>query len=267
MIRATSSLKSLRAGFVGLAELLLLAGLVHRLLGRVGKRLAIGAAVVGEGDALAGEALRQEGAGDAALVVVAAAEAEGAGPGTLVGEFRVRRGGRDLHDAGLRIDLRRRHRSEGAEMSGHEDDLLADHLVGDGGRLRSVAIVVADFERQLLPEDAARRVDVRDGARRARLHLLAEDLKRAGHRPGRADGDVGEGWRGAGRRGRRKAIESVRDMGPMVARATGREAAGAPRSRQCAHGARNRGSAQEKTPAFPPGFLGSLSGRATIALR
>ena len=36
-------------------------------------------------------------------------------------------------------------------MPGHEDDLLADHLVGDAEGLRRVAIVVTDLERQLWP--------------------------------------------------------------------------------------------------------------------
>ena len=67
----------------------------------VGEALAVGALVVDDGDLLVVELLGEEGAGDRALLVVAAADAKRARAGTLVGEFRVGRSRRDLDDARL----------------------------------------------------------------------------------------------------------------------------------------------------------------------
>ena len=94
-------------------------------------------------------------------------------------------------------------------MPGHEDDLLADHLVGDGGRAGPVAIVVAGLEDELLAEDAAGGVDIGHRLGGPVLHLLAEDREGPVHRPGRADGDVGE-RRDRGRRQR----DSEKNSGP-----------------------------------------------------
>ena len=78
-------------------------------------------------------------------------------------------------------------------MPGDEDDLLVDHLVGDGDRLFRFAGVVADLEHELFAEDAAGGVDVGDRHFGATHHLFAEDGVLAGDRPGGADEDLAGG--------------------------------------------------------------------------
>src|SRR4051812_38868837 len=75
--------------------------------------------------------------------------------GRVVGEFRVRRGGRDLEDVVLVIDVGGRDRGARAVMTDDGDDLLGRDLVRDRDRLLRVAGVVADGERELLAEHAA----------------------------------------------------------------------------------------------------------------
>ncbi len=100
----------LLAGGVGLGQDLLLAGRVHRLPGLLGEAFAVGGLVVDDGDVLVGEMARQIFAGDAALLIIAAAYPIDVGAGTVVGEGGIGRGGRDLHHVRLGIDLRRRDR-------------------------------------------------------------------------------------------------------------------------------------------------------------
>ena len=128
--------------------------------------------------------------GEDALLVVAAAGAEDVVE-ALLGQLRVGRGGRDLQDALLVVDLRGRDRRAGAEVPGHEHHALVDHLVGDRDRLLGIAGVVADPEHELLAEHAAGLVEVLDRLLGALLHLLAEDRVLAGHRAGGGDHDVG----------------------------------------------------------------------------
>src|SRR5690606_21876764 len=107
-----------------------------------------------------------------ALLVVTAAGAIDARTGTLVGELRVGRGGRDLDDAFLGIDRRCRDRRTGAEMAGHEDHAFARSLVGHRDSLLRIAGVIADRQDQLLAVHATSRVDILDGLLGATLHLL-----------------------------------------------------------------------------------------------
>ncbi len=80
---------------------------VERLAGLVRQAFAIGRLVVDDGDLLVLVVLGQEVAGDDALGIVTAADAVDV-PAALVGELRVGRGGRDLHDAFFLINLRSR---------------------------------------------------------------------------------------------------------------------------------------------------------------
>src|SRR4029079_6709548 len=98
----------------------LLAGLAHRLFGFRGEAFAIGGLVVNEGDVLVGEIGSKIFAGDAALLIVAAADTVDVGSGALGGEGRVGGGRRDLHHVAVGIDLRGRDRRSGAIMSGYE---------------------------------------------------------------------------------------------------------------------------------------------------
>ena len=81
-------------------------------------------------------------------------------------------------------------------MAGDQLDLLGGHLIGDRYRLFRIAGVVADFQRQLLTEDAAGLVDIGDRLFGAQLHLLAEGRVFAGHRTDGGDFDLCHGWRG-----------------------------------------------------------------------
>ena len=107
----------LLAGREGLVHDLLQAGRIHRLLGLVGEAFAVGGLVVQDRDVLALELRRQILAGDAALLVVAAADAEHVGAGALVGQLRIGRGRRDLDDAFVRVDLGGGDRGARAEVA------------------------------------------------------------------------------------------------------------------------------------------------------
>jgi hypothetical protein len=76
---------------------LLLAGLVHRLFRFVGEALAIGRLVLDEGDVPIGEVACEIFAGDAALLVVAAAYPIDVRTGAVVGKGRIGGCRRDLH--------------------------------------------------------------------------------------------------------------------------------------------------------------------------
>ena len=162
------------------------AGGVHRLLGLVGEALAVGGLVVDDGDLGVLELLGEIGAGDRALLVVAAAGAERV-PQAALGEVRVGRGRRDLEDAVLGIDFRGRDRDARVEVADDELDAVSDELVGDRDALLRIGDVVADDELDLLAIDAAGRVDVGDGLLGALLELCAESGVRAGDRTGDAD--------------------------------------------------------------------------------
>jgi hypothetical protein len=78
-------------------------------------------------------------------------------------------------------------------MAGNEHSTPGRHVVRDADRLLGIARVVAHDEHQFLPEDAARRVDVRDRFLGAAAELLAERGIAAAHRTGDTDNDIGAG--------------------------------------------------------------------------
>ena len=73
-------------------------------------------------------------------------------------------------------------------MSGHENDIVARQLVGDGDCLFRVAGIVACGQFQLLAENAAGGIDILNGKFGSGLHLFAETCISAGQRAD--DGDV-----------------------------------------------------------------------------
>ena len=178
---------------VGLVHGRLDAALRQRLHGLVGDALAVGRLVVEDRDLGVLVVLDDVGPDRRALHVVAAAGAEHRGValgGRVVGQLDVGRGRRDLQDLGFLVDVRRRDRAARAVVAGHEDDLVGDHLVGDGRRLLGIAGIVADLQHELLAVHAAGGVDVLDRHLGAALHLLAEGGILAGHRPDRGDLDL-----------------------------------------------------------------------------
>ena len=152
--------------------------------------------------------LSDVGAGDRALLVVAAADAEDV-PHAALGDLRIGRGRRDLEDAVLLVDLGGRHGDAGIEVADDELDAVAGELVGDRDALLGIGDVVADCERDLLAEDAAGGVDVGDGLLGAVLELRAEGGVRAGDRAGDAEFDLGRGGAGAAQAPKPSARPSV----------------------------------------------------------
>ena len=176
---------------VGLVHRLAQAALVEGLLGLVGHAFAVGRLVVKDRDLGVLVMLQDVVADGDALHVVTAAGAEHRGVALgrrVVGELRIGRGRRDLQDLAFLVDVRCRDRRAGAEMAGHEDDLVRHHLVGDCRRLLGIAGVVADQELELLAVDAAGGVDLLDRHGRAAAKLLAERgvLRRSSDRPSRS---------------------------------------------------------------------------------
>src|SRR6185369_4030965 len=97
------------------------------------------------------------------LLVVTTAGAEDV-PHVALGDLRIGGGGRDLQHAVFLVDLGRRHGHAGVEVTDHELHAFAGELVGDRDAfLRIGAIIARRGEHDLLPEDAAGRVDVGDG--------------------------------------------------------------------------------------------------------
>jgi hypothetical protein len=149
-------------------------------------------------DVLALVVLGEIRAGDRALLVVAAANAERV-PQAALGEGRIGRGRRDLQDVAFRICFRRRDRGGRAIVAGHERHFFAGEFFADRARLLGIASVVADFDRELLAEYPTGRIDVGDRLVGTILELLAEGCVLAGHRAGDPDGHVLSG-RGARQR-------------------------------------------------------------------
>ena len=75
-------------------------------------------------------------------------------------------------------------------MPGDELDTIADQLAGERHRLIGVAEIVAHNEIDVLAEDAASGVEIRDRHPGAALVLLAVPRVIAGHRAGRGDQNV-----------------------------------------------------------------------------
>ena len=134
--------------------------------------------------------LSDVGAGDRALLVVAAAGAEDV-PHAALGDLRIGGGRRDRQDAVLLIDLGGRDGDAGIEVADDELHAVADELVGDRNAFLGIGAVVADATRDLLAEDAAGGVDVGDRLLGAVLELRAEGGAAAGDRAGDAHLDLG----------------------------------------------------------------------------
>ena len=91
-------------------------------------------------------------------------------------------------------------------MAGNELHARLGELVRHGDGLLRVASVVAHFQLQLLAQDTAGGVDVRNRLLNALLHLLAEGGVLTGDRAGGRHRDVGLRHRG-GHSGRRNRNE------------------------------------------------------------
>src|SRR5262249_33847973 len=169
---------------------LLLARRVERLLDFIRKAFAVSGLVVDDGDILVSEVGGQIFAGDAALLIIAAAHAIDVRSGAVVGEGGISGGRRDRHHVGLSIAFGSWDRRAGAVMASDQRHIVAGHLVRDGYRLFRVTSVVADLEIELFAEHAARFVDVLDRHLAAVGHLrpeggiLTRDRADAGNRRG-----------------------------------------------------------------------------------
>ena len=95
------------------------ASCIQRLLGLVGQALAVGRLVMNDGDLGVLELLGEVGAGNCALLVVAAAGTEGV-PQAALGEGRVGGGRRDLEDAVFGVDFRGRDRNARVEVTDND---------------------------------------------------------------------------------------------------------------------------------------------------
>ena len=148
-----------------------------------------------DGDALALEALRDDLAGESALLVVAAADAEDV-PHAAFGDLRIGGGRRDHQHAVLLVDVGGRDGDAGIEMADDELHAVGDELVGDRHAFARVGAVVADVELDLLAENAALGIDVGHRLLDALPQLRAEGGRAAGHRPADADLDLRRGIAG-----------------------------------------------------------------------
>ena len=81
---------------------------------------------------------------------------------------------RDHENSRLRVDLRRRNRSAGTEVSDDRGHARLHEFVGRGDRLVGVSSIIDDQELDPLAEHATRRVQLGDLHVHALLHLLAE---------------------------------------------------------------------------------------------
>src|SRR5690606_25395631 len=167
-----------RDGFVhGLLHALV----VQALLGFVGKALTVGGLVVQDGNFLALVLLHDVVAGDNALLVVTAADAEDILVATL-GKLRVGRSRRDLQDVLFLVDVGSGDRRARAEVADHGSHPLLRRAVRDSDGLLRIALVVAEDQLDLLTIVATRGVKAVDRRFGAALHLLAEAGELAGDR-------------------------------------------------------------------------------------
>ncbi len=168
----------------------LLAAGVHEAARGVGEPLAVGGLVVDDGDLLVLEIAERQIGPQLALLVVAAAGAEGV-PQLAVGDLGIGRRGGDEQDVVVGIDFGGGDGDAGVEVADDELDAVADELVGDRDALLGIGDVVARLDLDLLAENAAGGVDVGGGLIDPLGQLRAERGVGAGDRAGDADLDVG----------------------------------------------------------------------------
>src|SRR5882762_8948551 len=154
--------KILVALVVGLKHLFGDASLVERLFGLVGKAFAVAGLVIEDRDVLVLVVLRDVCAGNAALLIVAAANACHV-PEAPVSELGGGGSGCNLQHVAVGIGFGGRNRRRRAVMTRNERDLGAGEFFRDRARLLGIAGIVADFQLQLLAEHAACGIEVGHG--------------------------------------------------------------------------------------------------------
>ncbi len=182
-------LKSLSPLLKDFEHLLGDAGLVERLLGFVGKSLAVGGLVVEDRDVLAGEVLGDIAGGNQTLLVVAAADPQHV-PQLALGKQRIGRARRNLQHVAVRIGFRGRDRRRRTIVAGDERNSRAGDLLGDGARLLRIASIVVDIKHQLPVEETAGGIDIGHRLLGAVLELAAERGFAASDRRGNRHPDV-----------------------------------------------------------------------------
>jgi hypothetical protein len=151
-----------------------------------------------DGDALALEFFPDQVAGDAALLVVAAADAEDV-PHVALGDPRIGGSGRDHQHAILLIHVGGGNGHAGIEVTNDELHAVGYELIGDRDTFLRVRAVVAHRERDLLPQNASGGVDVFHRLLDSMLELRAEGSAAASDRAGDAELDLRCGSAGQGR--------------------------------------------------------------------
>ncbi|KAF1858236.1 hypothetical protein Lal_00014736 [Lupinus albus] len=138
--------------------------------------LAVRRAVVDDGDVFRVQRVDRILAQRAAQLRIAGDDAERAGE-MLARVHGRRRGGRDLHDAGVVVDLRRGHGGAGIQVADDAVDLRVDEFLRDRRALFGIGAVVLGHELQrdlLAVQREALRVQLVDRHARGVLVVLAE---------------------------------------------------------------------------------------------
>ncbi|CAM2144501.1 conserved hypothetical protein [Paraburkholderia tropica] len=142
----------------------------------VREALAVGGRVVDHGDALHVQALERV-VGERRTLLRVGGDHAVRGLEALLRIGRIRRRRRDLHDAGVAIDLRGGNRCARIQMADHGDDLVVDELLRDLGGLARVGTVVLTVERErdlLAADRQTLGVDLFDRETRAVFVVFAE---------------------------------------------------------------------------------------------
>jgi hypothetical protein len=163
--------------------------LIHLLLDVLGKTLAVGLAIMKDRDLRIPPAIRQIGAGDGPLPIIATGHPEDV-RAALIGQPRIARGRGDHDDPSLLVHLRGRDCGPGARVAGDEHHAGSDELPGGGDGLFASAVVVRHEKLDLLAENTAGRVDVVNRHYGAALHLLPEPSVLTGKLSGDTDQDL-----------------------------------------------------------------------------
>jgi hypothetical protein len=110
-----------------------------------------------DGDGVKLENVVEIGAGDLALLIVAAADTEGVRVGRfrMIGVRRVGGTGRNLDDLRCIVNARGRNRAAAVQVAEHGTDAVIDQRLGDVDGLVGLAFVVERDGFDLLAEDAA----------------------------------------------------------------------------------------------------------------